>query len=226
MAEVITTLTNFIDYVNTLYNSSSTAPTSGEEDYLVWTNLANIAINTWEKDRGMLWAELFVKLVDSATGDKTTTTGDYSYAVPTDFRFCASGYVWIGSGTSKVPLKVIKQDEIQLYENSTANWCYFLMDGTPTLEINPNLTLTTGSTISYNYYKKASKLTTGSSTFEMSDPMYAVYFVLAELKKEEGNVSELTMASEKLKGMEDYNEMPAWFMADQLTDKQTTGFGV
>lgn len=226
MVVVISTLTDAISYINYLYNSSSTPPTSSEEDYLVWTALLNVAINTWESDNGILWGELFVKLADAASGTKTVTAGTYTYSVPSDFSFPASGYVWLGSGTSKTPLKVIKQAELQLYENDKGLWCYFLMDGSPTLEINPNLTLTTDDTITYNYYKKATKLATGTDAFEMKDPMYAVYFVLAELKKEEGNTSELTMASEKLKGMEDKNEMPTWFMADQVRDKTTAGFGV
>lgn len=224
MAEVISTLSDFITYVNTIYNSSSVPPVSGEEDYTVWTNLGNIAVSLWENEEGILWNELFVKLADAATGDKTTTAGDYSYAVPTDFRFPASGYVWIGSGTSKTALQVIKQNDIQLYDNNSDNWCYFLMDGSPTLEINPNITLTTGKIITYNYYKKATKLTTGVSTFEMSDPMFAVYFALSELKKEEGNQGELQIAAQKLEGMKLKNVIPTWFQNDQLNYKIGAGF--
>ena len=94
IAQITSTLTDFITYLNTLYNGSSSAPASGDEDYTVWTSLANIAINTWEHDEGMLWNELFVKLADAPDGDKTTSASDYSYAVPTLFRFPASGYVW------------------------------------------------------------------------------------------------------------------------------------
>lgn len=223
---IITTLDNYISYLNTLYNSSSTPPTSGEEDYIVWTSLANIAISVWENEEGMLWNELFVKLQSAATGDKTTTADDYSYAVPTDFRFPASGTVWVGSGTSKTPFRVIKQVEVQLVENDSSNWCYFMMDGSPTLEFNPNCTLSTGDDINYNYYKSATTMTTGSSAFDMSDPMFCVYFALAELKKEEGNSGELNIASQKLMAMKSKNEMPSYFQADQLTNNSDDGFGI
>jgi hypothetical protein len=101
-----------------------------------------------------------------------------------------------------------------------------MMDGTPTLEFNPNCVLDAGQDINYNYYKAATTLTTGSSTFEMSDPMFAVYYVLAELKKEEGNSGELSIASQKLTAMKSKNEMPAWFQSDQLTNTVDDGFGV
>lgn len=225
MSEIISDLDDAIDYCNTLYESDSTAPSEGDEDYTVWTSLINIAVNLWENEEGILWKELFVKLEDAADGDKTTTA-DYSYAVPTDFRFPASGYVWLGTGTNKTAFQVIKQEDLVLYENDMGNWCYFLMDTTPTLEFNPNCALTTGQTINYNYYKKATALTTGTSTFEMSDPMFAVYFVLSELKKEEGDTSASLVASQKLEGMKTKNSMPTNWQDNSLLNNLETGFGV
>lgn len=224
MAVITSTLADFITYLNTLYNSSSTVPVSGEEDYTVWTSLANIAVNIWENEEGILWNELFVKLADAPDGDKTTDGGN-SYDCPTLFRFPAGGYVWLGDNTNKTAYKIIKQQDLQLYENNMDNWCYFLMDGSPTLEFNPNLTIDSDLTINYAYYKKATKLTTSTDTFEMSDPMFAVYFVLAELKKEEGNSSELGIASQKLEAMKTLNEMPSWLEEYSLTNKTEGGFG-
>ena len=194
------TLTQAISFLNTLYNGNSSAPTSGEEDYTVWTSLFNIAVNIWENEEGMLWRQLFVKLADAADGDKTATAGDYSYAVPTNFSQPHSSIVWIGTGTNKTPYQVIDQKDLPKYEINSDNWCYFLMDTTPTLEFNPNCTVQAG-TISYIYYKTATALTTGASTFEMSDPMFAVYYALNELKKDEGDASAGGIASQKLEAM-------------------------
>lgn len=223
MAVVISSLTNFITYLNTLLEFDSTPPSSGDEDYTVWTNLANAAINIWENEEGVVWKELFVKLADAPDGDKTTD-GTNSYDCPTLFKFPASGYVWIGSGTNKTAYKVIKQEKVQLYENNSENWCYFLMDTSPTLEFNPNITISTGDTISYNYYKEATSVATGSDTFEMSDPMFAVYYALAELTKEEGNSDALNIATQKLEGMKTRNIMPTWYQEDTI-DGVTPGFG-
>jgi len=225
MAAIGNTLGDVITYVNSLYNVSSDTPTAGSEEYIVWTSLCQIAVNLWENEEGMLWGELFGKLADAADGDKTTGASDYSYSVPTNFRFPASGYVWLGSGTSKTAYKVIKQSELQLYENDTGRWCYFLMDASPTLEFNPNITMTAGQTISYNYYKKATKPTTGTDALEMSDPLFAAYYILSELKKEEGDASAATIASQKLEAMKTKNEIPAWFQSDNLLNKTEEGFG-
>ena len=226
MAKVISTLSDCISYVNTLYESDSVAPTAGDEDYTVWTGLINVAINLWEGEEGMLWKELFVKLSSATTGDKTTVAGQTSYSAPSDFRFPASGYVWLGTGTTKESYKVIKAEEAQLYENSGDMWCYFLMGTTKTLEFNPNLDIEGGMTISYNYYKFATKLTTGTNVLEMSDPMFAVYYTLAELKKEEGDTTALSIVSQKLDAMKTLNIMPAYFQDDSLLDKVSDGFGV
>lgn len=204
------TLDQAISKINILYEGDSTDPTSGDEDYTVWTGLLNIAVNLWDNEEGIFWDELFVKLADAATGDKTASAGDYSYATPTDFRYPASGYVWIGSGTNKTPFKIKKQKDLQLYENNSENWCYFLLDSTPTLEFNPNCTMPAG-TISYNYYKTATELTTGSSTFEMSDPMFAVYYALSELNKEEGDNISSNIATQKMESMKTRNmTTPDW----------------
>jgi len=224
MAKIISSLDDAIGYINTLYESDNTAPSAGDEDYTVWTSLLNIAVGLWENEEGVLWKELFVKLADASDGDKTASAGDYSYDCPSDFVFPASGYVWIGSGTNKTAYQVIKQEDLVLYENNSSNWCYFLMDTSPTLEFNPNCTVKAG-TISYNYYKHASLLSSGSDTFEMADPMFAVYYALSELKKEEGDTSPLVIAQQKLEAMRTKNIMPTWFQEDNLIDKTGSGFG-
>ena len=227
MARVITDLDDAIEMINTLYEGDSTPPSSGEEDYEVWMALLNAAINIWEYEEGMLWDELYTKLSDNSTGgDTTTTAGDYSYNCPTAFRFPASGYVWLGTGTNKTAFKVIKPQDLQLYENDTSNWCYFLTDGSPTLEFNPNCQIPDGYTINYSYYKHATALTTGASTFEMADPMFAVYYALSELKKEEGDTTALSIAQQKLEGMKTKNVMPSWYQDINLRPINDGGFGI
>jgi hypothetical protein len=226
MAKIITNLDSAIDYINILFESDSTSPSEGEEDYQVWTSLLNIGVNIWENEEGILWRELFVKLADASDGDKTTVEGQTSYDCPTDFRMPASGIVWLGDGSQKTAYKVIKQEQAQLYQNDTSKWCYFLMDGSPTLEFNPNTNISGGSTINYEYYKHATKVEDGSDEFEMSDPMFAVYYALSELKKDEGDTSALTIATQKLEAMKVKNMTPGWYQDDTLDDPLNDGFGI
>lgn len=226
MARIITDLDDAIEYLNTLFEGDSTAPTSGEEDYEVWTSLLNTAINIWENEEGILWKELHTKLASAADGTKTTSAGVYSYACPSDFNQPASGFVWLGSGNQKKAYSVIPQEQVQLLENNSDDWCYFNLDGSPTLEFNPNLTISGGDTISYNYYKYANKLSTGTSTFEMADPFFAIYYALSELKKDEGDTSALTIATQKLDAMKIKNIQPAWYQENSLEPGMGSGFGI
>ena len=226
MSVVVSTLADLVSYTNTLYEADSTPPSSGDEDYTVWTALFNIAINLWESEEGVLWNELYTTLANAADGTKTTTAGTYSYTCPTLISFPASGYVWLGSGVNKTPYKVIKPEELQLYENNSGDWCYFLLDSAPTLEFNPNLTISTGQTINYSLYKKATKLSASTDVIQMSDPMFAVYYALSELKKEEGDTSAASIASQKLEAMKTKNIMPSWYQSDNLLNKVEDGMGL
>lgn len=228
MAGLIVDVDDAIEYINTLYESDETPPSEGDADYTVWLALLNIAKNLWEHEEGVFWKELFVKLADAATGDKTTSAGDTSYTCPTDFKFPACGYVWLGSGTSKTAYKVITQEQAQLLQNDLGKWCYFLMDTSPTLEFNPNLasSISAGLTIHYEYYKSATKLTTGTDTFEMSDPMFAVYYALSELKKDEGDTTSLSIATQKMESMKTRNITPYWYQDNAVENALDDGWGI
>jgi len=218
---VVSTLADAVKKLNTLYNSSSTPPNPGEEDYLIWTDLFNIAIALWEGEEGMLWKQLFKTLANAADGDKTTTTAT-SYALPSDFSFPNSAYVWLGDGTQRTAYKVIPIENVQLYPNDAENWCYFT--GT-TLEFNPNLGITAGQTIAYNYYAHATSVSGATDAFQMSRPMYAVYYGLSELKKEEGDISAAALANNELEAMRTQNFMTAPFQDNTTTNPIGNGFG-
>lgn len=224
MARIINTLSDALGYLNTLFEGDSTPPASGEEDHTVWTNLLNVGINLWENEEGVLWRDLFTTLTASADGDKTTAADDRSYVLPALFQFPASAIVWLGAGTQKIAYSVISIEKVQLMENDSSRWCYFTET---TLEFNPNLTIAGSNTINYNYYKFATKLATDASTFEMSDPFFAIYYALSELKKDEGDTSSLTIATQKMEAMKTKNIMPSWYKENDLDGLTSNdGFGI
>ena len=222
--KVVNTLSDAVKYINVLYNTSSTPPNPGEEDYIIWTQLLNISISNWESEEGMNWRELFAKLADAPDGDKTTTTSN-SYVLPVLFKFPNANFVWLGDGTQKTAYRVIRQEDINLYTNDAENWCYFQMDGSPTLEFNPNLGMVAGQTITYNYYKYASSVSAATDVFDMSDPMYAVYYALSELKSDEGDTRSIQMAMKRLEAMKTLNFETAEHQKDNTLSPIGNGFG-
>jgi hypothetical protein len=219
---IIQTLADAIGFINTLYEGDSTPPTSGDEDYTVWTSLLNIANGVWENEEGVLWRELFVKLEDADDGDKVTESGETSYDCPTDFVF-PLGFVRVDG----LFYEVKKPTQISPLANDKGKWCYFT--GNPSvgydLNFNPNLSFDDDQVIEYEYYKQADDLSSPTDKFEMSDPMFAVYFVLAEIKKDEGDVTAGAIATQKLEAMKTKNEMGAEYQTNSVLNEFDDGFG-
>jgi hypothetical protein len=227
MTAVISTLANAITYLNGLYEQDSTDPTSGDESYALWTALFNIAIGIWENEEGMLWRELYVSLADATDGDKTISASTWDYDCPTDFRFVVGKVRLVSPSGVSSYYEVIPPTDVSLYDDNSGRWCYFTgnVNTGYDLHFNPDLNLTTGDTIAYEYYKNASTLSSPTDKFEMADPMFAVFYALSELKKDEGDTSALSIASQKLESMKTKNIMPAHWQESSLMNKTDDGFG-
>jgi len=222
--KIINTLSDAIDYINVLYEGDSTSPSDGDEDYEVWQKLLNIAISIWEREEGVLWKELFTTLSAATDGDKTIAASDWDYNCPTDFVFPV-GYVRVVGNKTSV-FSVVQPQDVQLLDSSKGNWCYFTGNSSTgfDLHFNPSVSLETGATIKYEYYKTASQVTSASSVFEMADPMFAVYYVLGELKKDEGDTSGFNIATQKLESMKVLNDMTGWYQNDTVDNPVQDGF--
>ena len=228
MAVIVQTLADFVSYLNSLFESDSTAPSSGDEDYTVWTALANTAINIWEKEEGIDWKELYTNLSDAADGDTTIEDDDWDYDCPTDFDHVVGKVRLVSTGGVSSYFSIISPKQVPLADDTSGQWCYFTGNNSSgyDLHFNPDLTLTTGDTIKYEYYKKATKLSATTDKFEMSDPMFAVFYALSELKKEEGNADEIAIATQKLEAMKVRNMAPSEEEDTSISNKMEVGFGV
>jgi len=227
MAVIIQTLADFVSYLNTLYESDSTAPSSGDEDYTVWTALANIAINIWEREEGVNWKELHTNLSDASDGDTAIEDDDWDYDCPTDFDHVVGKVRLVSTSGISSYFNVISSKEVPLADDTSGQWCYFTgnISSGHDIHFNPDLNLTTGDTITYEYYKKATKLSATTDKFEMSDPMFAVYYALSELKKEEGNADEIAIATQKLEAMRVSNMSPSEEESNSIINRSEAGFG-
>jgi len=185
------TLTEILNLIHTLLEKDTDYPTSSDEDYLLRLELLKDAVMIWEYDNenGTLWNELYTTLQDSDVlllGEKVTVAGQSSYDCPSDFVF-PSSYVKIGTGDTTVYYKRIDPKEAPNYDNSGVNVYYIRGNKKVGFTINLLGTIpsTNGLAIDYDYYKSAFQPTTGTDVLEMADPQFSVYWVLAELVKDD-----------------------------------------
>jgi len=222
-----------INIVYSLYETDTTNWATTEEEYLAARQWCNVAIRRWEFYDNTRWRELFVTLTDSTdeNADKTLTAGTYAYDCPSDMRFPASWVRTLSSGGAVTFWKVIGPEKSANYANSDAHVCWFTGSEKAgfTLNFNSNVTLTTGHTINYEYYKAASTFSATTSTTEVPDPYFIVYFVLARFLKNDGedNIEELQEADDRLETMRVANMSGYFGVPDEVEETIATsaGFG-
>jgi hypothetical protein len=199
---------------------------TSDDEYLTARGLANIAINRWHKYENTTWRELMTTLEDSNVlllGDKVATTA-HVYNCPTDFVRPMS-FVRIGG----LIFDVIAVERIAELSDSVMNFVYFT--GNPKdgfkLHINPNVTITAGETIDYEYYKKASVFTTPTSESEMADPYFIVYFIAAHMGDEGINTDYYQMAEARLEQMRAENMSGLFGVSNRIDSSfdDNLGFG-
>src|SRR5690554_6084348 len=135
------------------------------DEYEVARGLLNNGITRWETYENTNWRELLKKNSDS-DGDQVLTDS-YSYRCASDFVYPGT---WVRTGTRE--WEVIKPEKVGMYANSKLDWCYFSGNEKSgfTLNFNPNVTLTEGDAIEYEYFKKADTTSDPDDEVEMSDP--------------------------------------------------------
>jgi len=222
-----------INIVYSLYETDTTNWESTEEEYLAARQFANVAIRRWEFYDNTKWRELYSNLTDSTSSGvvKTLTAGTYEYTAPDEFRSPSSWVRTLDGSNNPTFWKVIGAEKSADYANSTAKVCWFSgndADGF-VLNFNPKVTLTTDHTINYEFYKAASLFSTTTSTTEVPDPYFIVYFILARFLKNdgEGNIEELQEADDRLETMRVANMSGVFGVPDDLEETLVTnrGFG-
>lgn len=206
------TESDLIDLIYSAYENDNSTWSSTSAEYLTARNLSKSAIMRWAYVEGGMWDELFTTLTAAADGTKTTTAGTYTYTAPTDMRIPPQpdDYVRVeNSAGASAYYRVIPLSKVQQLDDTSDHICWFT--GNPklgyTLNINSGVTLITGETILYEYYRNPTYLTTTTSTTEMTNPMFIVHYVLYRMYKSDGLLNE---AREELQMAEDLlDEMKA-----------------
>ncbi len=186
------TETEIILIIFELYEGDNTGWTSTSSEYISARAFCNAAIRKWERYDNTVWRDLFTTLTANTQSSpalvKTLTAGTYTYTCPTDFLRPCSWVRTVSSGGTVTFWEVIPPEKVAKLDENSGYFCYFtgsVKDGF-VLNFNSELTLTTGDTITYEYYKQATLLTATTSTTEVSDPYFIVYYVLARILKNDG----------------------------------------
>ena len=226
--------TTILGIVYSLYEGDTSGWSSTSDEYLSARVYANAAINRWEFYDQTNWHELWVSLDDAAsTVTKTLTADTYTYTCPDDMIKPASWVRTEDSSGNSTYWEVVQLTKVPSLVESDARFCYFTgnVKSGFTLHFNPNIDLTTGNTIRYEYYKTATTFTATSSTTEMSDPYFIVYFVLSRFYEndgEDGRASKAFQEAEgRLENMRTQNMLQVEGVADNIesTLGDQSGFG-
>lgn len=222
---------DILDIVYALKEGDDDGWETDSDEYLAGRRYCNSAIFRWEQYDNTVWNELWTTLTDAADGTKTITAGTYNYSCPTNMKH-PSSWVRTYDGVTSVFWKVVNPRELgENANNNTDRFCYFtgsVKDGF-TLNFNPNITLNTGDTINYEYYRQATTFTATTSTTEMSNPYFIVYSVLGQFIKLDGedNLQELQNAEEALENMRVANEIGLYGVPNAISEpfNINDGFG-
>jgi hypothetical protein len=217
-----------------LYETDDAGWDTTSAEYLSGRAFANAAIKRWENYQNTVWNELWTTLTASTqtvpTLVKTLTASTYTYTCPTDFRRPSSWVRTLDANNVETVWEVVKPQQIATLGESHDNFCYFTGNTKSgyTLNFNPEVTLTTGHTINYEYYKNATQFAAITDTTEVPDPYYIVYYVLARFLKNDGEDygEERSQWQDLLENMRTENITGYFGISDAIPTVNKFGFGL
>lgn len=213
-----------------------TPPVSGSQEYLIYSQMINnLAIPTWENERGTLWNELWVNQPNAFTiqAQAASSTTPQSFSLPDDFKFMYDGMIWVtypGSTSAAPNVRVFKLrmlPEMALNPRNTLPEFYVIGNNVNGFQLQlgwfPQAgAAEVGATISYRYYKYATKLSNATDVPEMSDPNFIIYKVSAQVSANNYNMNLYQIMEDKanysLLQMRMANDMSANYQDDYIRD--------
>lgn len=226
------TLTQAQTILHALYQGDDDTPINTSDDWAVRTTLLGVGVDEWEQEITE-WRELYTTLLTASDGDKTTVASTATYNCPTNF-IRPVGFLRIDDGTNTHYYPRKEVDGIQLFDDNTTEKFYYVTGSASagfSITIHP--TPDDAYTVSYEYYKRATKPTGTTDIFEMSDPYFAIYYALSVLHENDGAglraEKALAQASSRMQIMKSNNfSLGAYqddFPGDVDFDLGVTGFG-
>lgn len=188
---------SLLDLQNQIANEmdqSATAPTEGGTDWNIRLNSLNRALFDWAETYD--WTVL--KKVFN--GIISTSTGNSSIALPTDFRKL-DGYPRITwDGTNTVNFTPVDPTRNQQYSSIDKIVNILGNDRDSKILYIPFTSLSSGASIQFTYWKSPTSLASATDIAEIPDPTFlvqrALYFLYKT--KEDGRFPEAKVESEKI----------------------------
>lgn len=178
---MIYTLDQLQQSIHKTYDGNVDYYESDDDQYVMRTGFIHDAIEVWENEEGVDWKELFANLSDAADGDKTTIADTTEYDAPSDF-IRVSSYVKVSNAGSDIYYTYTSNNSVMSrQQHGDTNYFYVTGNQSTGHKINLSSAPEAGSTISYSYYKTASKPTSTTAKIEMSKPFFVVFYTLARL---------------------------------------------
>lgn len=191
-------LQDLIDRINTLVNNDNDSPEQNDDDWLMYLNLINQSIGKWES-QDVFWDELWTTYTHGSV--VATDTSTYSLSSLTNLRK-PGGFVTLTLDGVDTEIQLVSPEVVQtLAEDSRVAYLTGNISAGYTLNFGWTPTTgdgTVGATISFPYYKFATRFNSSSATTdksEMSDPNYIVYDTAAAVSLMESKNNQFSVYS-------------------------------
>ena len=211
--------TDLVKKINIYVANNPVVPAITDTEWLIDVDLINQAILLWESEREVEWKELWV----GNTPLGTVTVGQTSLPLPDDFKWPGGFVRFVNSTGGVTRMPIVALDHVNNREQVEKNPQVCYVTGSPGAYVlnygfaNILGSVTIGTTVYIDYYRFATQMdpTQTTGTPEMSDPMFLVWFAVAQRKLQTGDSDQYSvfnaMATESLRLMRvaNYN-IPAY----------------
>lgn len=213
------------------YRVEADTPLSEDDEYIIFTGLANEAVNRWEHYDATYWKELFTTLQRSGDGDSVLAQDTTEYDAPSDMQE-PGGFIRVfdSTGVTKQRIPIIEPQDAQ-FRSDNSQYAYFVGDPNNGFTLNLNVapsSATIGLNMDYVYYKQAADLEDATDISEMSDPYFIVHRSLANRFRGSRNPyyqSAKNDAEDILKTMQTNNNSGNWADPWKLADNSGSTWG-
>lgn len=217
----------------TQYRTEADTPNSSDDEYTIFTRLANEGINRWANYDATFWKELYQTAQLEGDGDLVITATTSEYQAPDNMKK-AGGYLRLydSNNVTQSRIKIVEPQDAQ-FRGDSNRYCYFIGDPNNgfTLIVNGLTDADTGRNMDYVYYKKPTLFTLAGRTdvTEVPQPYFLVHRALANRFRGSRNPyyqSAKNDAEDVLKTMKMENDSGSWADPWQLADNSGTTWGL